>query len=125
MNVKGLLVLGMLLIAIYPAAAVVVVPLNPPAPSAPPTCNSMMSATAYNASSSAFTLREEAHTLLDQAEGQGLNVSGIADSIAEADALLEKAQEIAWANPIPSNNMAIEAISIYESAISDLEALLG
>ena len=85
----------------------------------------MMSATAYNASSSAFTLREEAHTLLDQAEGQGLNVSGIADSIAEADALLEKAQEIAWANPIPSNNMAIEAISIYESAISDLEALLG
>lgn len=110
---------------VYPVAAVVVVPFPPMPPPPPPNSNSMMGPAAHNAMSTALGLKENAHALLDQAIEQGLDVTAISESIAEADALLEKAQKIVRANPIPANNMLREAIGIYEQAVSDLEALLG
>lgn len=70
-------------------------------------------------------LKEKAHSLLDQAVEQDLDVSEIEDLLDRADALLEKTQAIATANPIPATNMCREAAGLYEDVISDLEALLG
>jgi hypothetical protein len=128
MKKKALFLLGILVLAIYPvcAGAVVVVPPPPvPSPGGGMNSNSMMASASHNAVSAALKLKEEAHTLLDDAIENGLDVSNIEAALAEADALLEKAQNIAIANPIPANNMAREAAQIYENAISDLKALLG
>lgn len=96
-------------------------PLPPPAPNS----NNMMGPAAHSAIGTALELKEKAHSLLDQAMEQDLDVTDIEKLIEEADALLEKAQKIGRANPIPSANMAREAAQMYEDAISDLEALLG
>jgi hypothetical protein len=85
----------------------------------------MMGPAAHSALADALEWKEKAHALLDQALEQDLDVSEIEDAIAKADELLEKAQKIARANPIPASNMAREAAQIYENAVSDLEALLG
>jgi len=125
MKTKGLLVLGMLFFTVYPAAAVVVVAPPPVSPATPVNTNSMMGPAAQNSLSTALVLMENAHALLDQAMEQGLDVTEISDAAAKADALIEKAQKIARANPIPAASMLREAVGIYEQAISDLEALLG
>lgn len=70
-------------------------------------------------------LKEKAHSLFSQAEEQDLDVLKIKDVLGEADALLEKAQNIGRANPISAAHMAGEAAELYEQVISDLEALLG
>lgn len=122
---KHILLLGMLLV-VCPASVLACAPSS--STSTPPVImnsNSMMGGASVNAAGTALQLKEKAHSLLDQAIGQGLDVSEIADLIAEADALLEKAQQILRFNPIPANNMAREAAQIYEDAVSDLEALLG
>ena len=85
----------------------------------------MMGPAAHNALKNALNLKEKAHSLLDQAMEQDLDVSEIEDLIERADALVEKAQTMLIANPIPTGNMCREAAEIYENAISDLEALLG
>lgn len=85
----------------------------------------MMGPAAYSAIGNPSELKEKAHSLFDQAMEQGLNVEEIADIIAKADALLERAEKIKRANPIPASNMAREAAQLYESVISNLEALLG
>lgn len=122
---KHILLLGMLLV-VCPASVLACAPSS--STSTPPVImnsNSMMGGASVNAAGTALQLKEKAHSLLDQAIGQGLDVSEIEDSIAEADALLEKAQQILRFNPIPANNMAREAAQLYEDAVSDLEALLG
>ena len=84
-----------------------------------------MGPAAHNALANGLDLKEKAHSLLDQAMEQDLDVDEIEDQLERADALLEKAQRIGRANPIAASNMAREAAEIYENAISDLEALLG
>lgn len=126
MKKKGILLLGMLVVLVFPVSVLAVCGPPPSAtPSTPTNSNSMMSAAAHNAIQNALKLKEKAHSLLDQAMEQDLDVSEIEALLEEADALLEKAQQIGRANPIPAGNMAREAAQIYEDAISDLEALLG
>jgi hypothetical protein len=128
MNIKVFLVVGMLVVMAYPAAAFLVVapvpPVCPPVLRTPNT-NAMMSPASVNALPTALQKGETARTLLDQALQKGFDVSEISEALAKADALLEKAQKIAVANPIPASNMVREALAIYNTAISDLEALLG
>ena len=97
---------------------------TPPPSSSPSSTAPSMIGPAKNALGTALQLKETAYSLLNQAGEKGFTISDIADSISEADALLEKAQKIVRVNPIPASNMAREAITIYEKAISDLEALL-
>ena len=126
MNTKGLILLGILLFAAYPAVALACTPPAPaPPPSSPLSSNSMMGPAASNGLNAALQLSAKAHALLDQATEQGFDVSNISDFIAEADALLEKAQKIRICNPIPASNMIREASAVYAEAISELEALLG
>ena len=116
----------MLVVAVFPAAVqAVCLPPPSPTPSQPGNPSNMMGPAANNAVGNALQLKEKAHSLLDQAMEQGLDVEEIEEAIEKADALLEKAQKILRANPIPAGNMAREAAQIYEDAISDLEALLG
>ena len=127
MKMKALFLLGILILAIYPVCVGALVVVTPPipAPGGGMNPNSMMASTSYNAVSAAQKLKDEAHALLEDASGRGLDVSTIEEALAEADALLEKARTIAIANPIPANNMALKAAQMYEDAISDLKALLG
>ncbi len=130
MNPKTFVVLGILVAACPAVASACIPPPVPPpapapiAPQMPANTNTLMGPVAGNGLSTALALRTDAHALLDQAVGQGLDVSGISDSIAEADALLEKAQKMR-ANPIPANNLTREAIKIYNEAISELKELIG
>ncbi len=126
MKKEGIILLGLLVFLAVPVSApCVVTPPNPPAPGQPINGNAMMGPAAQNAVHNALDLKEKAHSLLDQAMEQDLDVSEIEGMIEKADALLEKAQKILRANPIAAGNMAREAAQIYEDAISDLEALLG
>ena len=129
MKKKAILLLGMMVfLAGSVGAKLVVVPItppNPPAPAVPLSTNTAMGGGGANAVSTALDLKEKAHSLLDQAMEQDLDVSEIEDAIEKADALLEKAQKIMRVNPVAASNMAREAAGIYEDAISDLEALLG
>ena len=129
MKKKAILLLGMMVfLAGSVGAKLVVVPItppNPPAPAVPLSTNTAMGGGGANAVSMALDLKEKAHSLLDQAMEQDLDVSEIEDAIEKADALLEKAQKSMRVNPIAASNMAREAAEIYEDAISDLEALLG
>lgn len=126
MKKKSILLLGLLVFAVCPAGvAACTPPSQSSTPSAGTNSNSMMGPAGANALSTALQLKEKAHLFLDQASEQGLDVSEIADLIAEADALLEKVQKIVRANPIPASNLAREAAHLYENALSDLEALLG
>lgn len=121
---KKWIFMGIVLFMAYPVAAVVIVP--PPQPLLPPpNVNSLMAPAAQNMLTAALQLREEAHSLLDQATQKGLDVSAISESIAGADTLVEQAQKIAIANPIPASNLLREAIALYEKAIADLKTLLG
>jgi hypothetical protein len=118
--------LGALLLSVYPVAANAICgppPSTPPKP--PPNCNNMMGPTAQNALGNLLQLKEKAESLLDQAIEQGLDVTDIQEMLDKANALLEMAEKIKMANPIPANNMMLEAQQLYEDAISDLEALLG
>ncbi|MBU7014259.1 MAG: hypothetical protein HXS43_05455 [Theionarchaea archaeon] len=126
MKVKLAILLGILLLSSYPVAGLAVIP-PPPPPSVPqpPNSNSMMAPLAQNRLSIVLSLQQEAYDLLDQASEQGLDVEDIANSISEADALVEKARQIVLSNPISALNMLREAAKIYEKAISDLEALLS
>lgn len=129
---KGLLLLGMVLLTTYPTAALACnpppgplpPPPPPPAPLAPINSNSMMGPASNSGLGFAFQLSANAHSLLDQAMERGINVSDISYSIAKADALVEKAQKIRISNPIPASNITREAIKIYEAAIFELETLL-
>lgn len=131
MKKKALLLLGMLVFlagsvgALIPAVAPVTPPPNPPVPAVPLSSNTAMGGGSPNVVSTALELKEKAHSLLDQAMEQDLDVSEIEDAIKKADALLEQAQKIMRINPIAASNMAREAAQIYENAMSDLEALLG
>jgi hypothetical protein len=131
MKKKTLLLLGIVLFVIPVGAQAIVppppvpAPSNPPAPSSPGNTNSMMGPSAQNVLGTALDLKEKAHSLLDQALEQDLDVSELEDLLDKADELLEKAQKILRANPIPASNMLREAAQIYEDVISDLEALLG
>ena len=129
MKIKAILLLGMLVFLVGPVGAnCVVTPLNPPAPATPAvplSTNTAMNGASNNALGVALSLKEKAHSLLDQAMEQDLDVSEIEDMIEKADALLEKAQKIMRVNPVAAGNMAREAAQIYEDAMSDLEALLG
>ena len=126
---KKLFLLGIVVLVALPASVmaicVVAPPPNPPAPSNTGNSNSMMGPSAQNALGNALDLKEKAHSLLDQALEQDLDVSEFEDLLDKADALLEKAQKILRANPIPAGNMLREAAQMYENVISDLEALLG
>ncbi|KYK33899.1 MAG: hypothetical protein HXS46_19390 [Theionarchaea archaeon] len=116
------------LISVVCSASVVTPFICPPPPVPPPMApntNNMMGPAAHNVVGNALELKEKAHSLLDQAMEQDLDVTEIEDLIAKADALLEMAQKIMRVNPIPATNMAREAADMYEDAISDLEALLG
>jgi hypothetical protein len=126
MKMKLAILLGMLLLLSFPAAANAVAP-PPPPPSVPqpPNSNNMMAPLAQNTLKTVLSSQQKAHDLLDQATEQGLDVEDIKNSISEADALVEKAKQIALSNPIPALNMLREAAEIYEKAISDLEALLS
>jgi hypothetical protein len=118
--------LGVLLISVYPVATLAICGPPPSAPpKSPPNCNNMMGPTAQNALGNVLQLQEQAQSLLDQALEQDLDVEGIEDMLEEANALLEMADKIKLANPIAAHNMMLEALQIYENAISDLEALLG
>lgn len=131
MKKKTLLLLGIVLFVIPVGVQAIVppppvpAPSNPPAPSSPGNTNSMMGPSAQNVLGTALDLKEKAHSLLDQALEQDLDVSELEDLLDKADELLEKAQKILRANPIPASNMLREAAQIYEDVISDLEALLG
>lgn len=126
MKKKSILLIGLLILVAYPVGALAVTICIPPSPPPQaPNISNMMGPAAHSALGNALQLKEKAHSLLDQAMEQDLDVSEIEDLIAKADALLEKAQMIGRANPIPAANMAREAAQIYEDAISDLEALLG
>ena len=127
MKKKGIFLLVVLFLLAGPVGvhAVAVAPPSPPPPPAAPSPNSMMAPAAQNALSSALELKEKAHSLLDQAAERGLDVSDIEGLIAEADALVEKAQKIVRANPIPASNMLREAAEMYEDSIPYLEDLLS
>ncbi len=126
MKIKAIFLLGMLVFLVGQVSAnCVITPLNPPAPGVPLSTNTAMNGAANNVVGMALSLKEKAHSLLDQAMEQDLDVSEIEGMIEKADALLEKAQTIMRANPVAASNMAREAAQIYEDAISDLEALLG
>ncbi|KYK35640.1 MAG: hypothetical protein HXS48_22725 [Theionarchaea archaeon] len=125
MKKKGILLIGMLVCIAYPVSVYATCGPPPSQPPLAPNALNMMGPAAHNAVNNALQLKEKAHSLLDQAMEMDLDVEEIEDLIAEADALLEKAQKIMRANPIPASNMAREAAQIYENAISDLEALLG
>ena len=119
-------ILGALLLSVYPVAAIAICgppPSVPPKP--PPNCNNMMGPAAQNALGNLLQLKEKAQSLLDQAIEQGLDVTEIEEMLEKANELLEMAEKIKMANPIPANNMMLEAQQLYEDAISDLEALLG
>ncbi len=127
MKATYFILLGVMLLTFYPAAAVVA-PLPPPPVSQvsqPPNINSMMSPAAQNLLNTALQLKDEAQSLLDQATEKQLDVATITDSLAEADALVENAQKIAMCNPIPAGNMLRQAIEIYNKAVSDLKSLLA
>lgn len=123
----GIFLLAVLMFVVCSASVITpfICPPPPVPPPMAPNTNNMMGPAAHNAVGNALELKEKAHSLLDQAMEQGLDVSEIEDLIAKADALLEKAQKIARVNPIPASHMAREAAAMYEQAISDLEALLG
>ena len=123
---KKLFLLGIVVLVALPASVMAGwAPPNPPTPSNTGNTNSMMGPSAQNALGTALGLKEKAHSLLDQALEQDLDVSEFEDLLDKADALLEKAQKILRANPIPAGNMLREAAQMYENVISDLEALLG
>ena len=124
MKMKGLFLLGILFLAVYPIAAVVPPP-PAPAPLTRPNPSNMMSPVAQSSLNTALQLRSEAHSLLDQATEKELDVSSIADSIARADALLEEAQKIVRVNPIPALSRIREAINMYNKAIADLKQVLS
>jgi hypothetical protein len=127
MKMKSLIVLGLLFLTLCPAAVLGCLPAAPPPAPLPPipsNSNISMSPTASSGIGAGLQLQTTAHTLLDEADEKGIDVSAISELIEQADALLEKAQMIRIANPIPANNMAREAITLYEQAISKLEALL-
>jgi hypothetical protein len=126
MKKKSILLIGMLILVIYPGGVYACVSASSTSP--PPVImnsNSMMGGASVNAANTGLQLKEMAHSLLDQASAQGIDISKIADVVARADTLMEKAQQILRFNPIPANNMAREAVQLYESAISDLEVLLS
>lgn len=125
MKKKVVLLLGVLVFVTYPAGVLAWCGPPPSQPPNAPNALNMMGPAAHNALQNALQLKEKAHSLLDQAMEQDLDVSEIEDMIEKADALLEKVQKIVRANPIPAGNMAREAVQLYEDAISDLEALLG
>lgn len=126
MKMKLVILLGMLLVLSFPAAANAVICPPPPHPvPQTPNSNSMMGPLARTTLDTVLSSQEKAHSLLDQASEQDLDVEDIANSISEADALVEKAKQIVLSNPIAALNMLREAAEIYENAISDLEALLG
>ncbi len=127
MKKKGIFLLGILVLVAFPVGvqAVCVTTPNPPAPSNPGNSNSMMGPASQNALMNALDLKEKAHSLLDQAMEQDLDVEEIEKLIDKADELVEKAKKILRVNPIPAGNMLREAAEMYENAISDLEALLG
>ena len=127
MKMNSLILLGLLFLTLYPAAVLGCLPAAPPPAPLPPIpsgSNISMSPTASSGISAALQLQTTAHTLLDEANEKGIDVSAISELIVQADALLKKAQKIRIANPIPANNMAREALQIYEQVISELEALL-
>jgi len=126
MKKKYILLIGILVFAVYPIG--ICAGVSGPSPSMTPqapNASNMMGPAAHNALQNALQLEEKAHSLVDQAMEQGLDVSEIEDMVEKGCALLEKAQKIVRVNPIPAANMAREAAQIYEDAISDLEALLG
>lgn len=124
---KKALLLGILILAVYPVCvgALAVVTPPSPAPQGGMNSNSMMAAASNNAVSAAKKLKDEAYALLEDASGKGLNVSDIEKALKEADELLKEAERIAIANPIPAGNYARDAAEIYRKAISDLKALLS
>ena len=125
MKRKGMILIGVLVLMACSAAVVGgnVAPI-PPSSVPPYSPHVSMVPKAVNAYDAAFGLKEDAQSLLDEAEGKGLNVGDIADAIAEADSLLEKAEKIMRIHPIAAINMIREATELYENAISDLKALL-
>jgi hypothetical protein len=132
MKMKLVILLGVLLVlsfpaaasALRPASAVICPPPPHPVPQVPNPSN-MMGPLAQTTLNTVLSTQEKAHSLLDQALEQDLDVEDIENSISEADALVEKAKQIVLSNPIAALNMLREAAEIYENAISDLEALLG
>ena len=128
MKKKGMLLFVVLVLMAWPVGIYASSPpCPPPSPGVPsaPNVNNMMGPASYNVIGNALQLKEKAHSLFDQAEEQGLDVSEFEEMLNKADALLEKAQKISRVNPIPATNMAREALGLYEQVISDLEALLG
>jgi hypothetical protein len=125
MKRKGMILVGVLILMAC-SAAMVGGNVAPTAPisSTPYSPHVSMVPKAVNAYNAAVGLKEDAQSLLDEAEGKGLNVGDIADAIAEADSLLEKAEKIMRTHPIAAINMIKEAAELYENAISDLKALL-
>jgi hypothetical protein len=125
MKRKGMILSGVLVLMACSAAIVGgnVAPIAPPLSTTPYSPNVSMVPAAVNAYNAALGLKEDAQSLLDQAEGMALDVGDIADAIAEADSLLERAEKIMRVHPIAAINMIKEATQLYENAISDLNAL--
>ena len=73
------------------------------------------------------TLKEEAESLLSEAQGQGLDTSAIEELMAQAEEFLKKAEEFCEesTNCIAGNWNALKALEMYKQAIDELEELLG
>lgn len=125
MKRKGMILIGVLVLMACSAAIVGgdVVPISPPMSTTPYSPSVSLVPAAVNAYNAALELKEDAQSLLDEAEGMGLDVGDIGDTIAEADSLLEKAEKIMRVHPIAAMNMIREAAQLYENAISELNEL--
>lgn len=76
--------------------------------------------------SKAELLKEQAHTLIQEAIEQELNISEFQALMEKADELLVDAKEqYSSGNYIAANTLALEAIDLYQQAIEILESLLG
>ncbi|MBU7029581.1 MAG: hypothetical protein HXS48_21795 [Theionarchaea archaeon] len=72
------------------------------------------------------SLKEIAHTLLQEAVGKGLDVSEVQSLIEKADELFVRAKEsYSSGNYIAANTLALEAINLYQQAIEILKELLS
>ena len=125
MKRKGMILSGVLVLIACSAAVVGgdVAPITPPMSTNPHSPSVSMVPAAVSAYSDALGLREDAQSLLDEAEEMGVDVGDIVDAIAEADSLLERAEKIMRIHPIAAIKMIKEATQLLENAISDLEAL--
>lgn len=88
--------------------------------------NKMIKPLASTRISQAESLKEKAHSLLQEAVGKGIDVSQVQTLVEKANESLADAKEqYISCNYIAANTLALEAIDLYQRAIGILEGLLG